>query len=451
MRKANFQITIIASLVICILWIPVKAQTQEWVFARLDQLQAKIKLLENSQEKEIKKLQQQLAAIQPGPATTQNFDSTILALGTQVQGLTQELGTVKAKKTEDAVLLADLTTDLNSLLGELRANLSNPPVTITPIPTEPAAPGIIPGLEFSGFVDASSYYHVPSGQNTFGLDQVELDLEKKIGEIGHVRADVECLNDGAGGFALSPEQGYLYFSPKALAPWGLTLGKFNAPIGFEALDPTGMYQYSWSNIFRYGLPTNVTGAMVSADFKLGINLKAYLCNGWDQNTDINTGKTGGMRLGYTYGAIGQVGMSIISGSQNTSEGDRLSVFDIDLTSTPVSGLTVGGEFNYGNDKIGSITNRWLGFLLMGHYDYSTWGGLTLRYDYFDDREGTRLPSGVAEKRHALTLAPTFVWGQGMGALLEYRLDLSNHQVFLDHDQNPVKTNSAIAFEITYTL
>ncbi|MDE2728216.1 MAG: hypothetical protein OXI19_09340, partial [Gemmatimonadota bacterium] len=45
-------------------------------------------------------------------------------------------------------------------------------------------------VEISGFVDASYTYNSLHDSNTFGLDQVEIDLSRNLGDIGSLRADL---------------------------------------------------------------------------------------------------------------------------------------------------------------------------------------------------------------------------------------------------------------------
>ena len=76
--------------------------------------------------------------------------------------------------------------------------------------TDPGGDSPVSGLvEISGFVDASYTYNNFDDSNTFGLDQVEIDLSRNLGEIGSLRADLEWVSDGEGGFTLDAEQGYV--------------------------------------------------------------------------------------------------------------------------------------------------------------------------------------------------------------------------------------------------
>lgn len=474
------------------------AQGFSSILEKLDKLEARMGQLEKLQKSDMQQLQNQLTEIQPGGAnaniseSVEVLEQTMTALESQLGQLTDEWEHYKTEggSAEEEAVFAELTMQLRGLITELRntieqsgeseyshqsnvtvseavvasrqggvylAGEETPPLLASadqPMHSVGETVTIVSPLEkltpqISGFVDASYFYDGSSGENTFGHDQIEVDVEQAIGEIGTIRADVEWVNDGEGGFALDAEQGYVTFHPSYLGPVNLTFGKFNAPIGFELLDAPDMYQYSHALVFNYGLPTNLTGAMFSAGFDPGIDMCFYVCNGWDQNVDHNTGKTAGGRFGYTYGDLGCVGLSAIYGADGQSEGDHLSVVDLDVTMTPHERLTLGGEFNYGSDENGDDTYHWTGFLMMAHWDFTDWFGTTVRYDFFDDQDGTRLGSNMIETRQAFAIAPTFSLGHGMGALLEFRIDASDEEVFSNKDGDPAKSATGFAFEMTY--
>ncbi len=399
-------------------------------------------------ESKVSRLEADLKKLDSGN-TGEFIEESIVELHSKVQTLENKYAVASFGDIEpgDAQILYDLST----LTSELRDAIEGEYDQIGSDSKSDL------GLEISGFVDASYFYDVASGDNTFGFDQTEIDIEKSLGEEGSIRVDLEWVNDGLGGFDLDAEQGYVTYSPLALKTTGFTFGKFNAPIGFELLDPHDMYQFSHALVFNYGLPTNLTGLMVNQEIESGFDLTAYLTNGWDENFDFNQGKTIGGRIGYSPDSRWAVGFSAITGDQDESLGDtttlehKLTVFDVDLTITPNEKLTIGGEYNQGTDEVSGITYKWAGFLAMFHYDLNDLLGFTMRYDYFDDKDGTRLGSGISEKRTALTFCPTFSLGNGMGALIEYRMDLSDKEVFTDKDGLPSKSTSNFAFEMTYSF
>ena len=356
-----------------------------------------------------------------------------------------------------SVFLSETQANLNQVpegLKKLTAQTDCPSEQKPDCNTEQIAVPSGTGLDISGFVDASYFYAGNSGENTFGLDQIEVDLNKTLSENGSIRADLEWVSDGAGGFTVEAEQGYINYTPSFLGSFSLTFGKFNAPIGFELLDAPDMYQFSHALVFDNGLPTNLSGAMISGKLSENLDLSVYVCNGWDQNVDINTGKTAGGRLGFASGETWAGGLSVIHGANGDAEGDMFTVSDVDISVNAVDNLTLGAELNQGREDFTDATNttntfKWLGYLLMAHYDFSDFLGLTFRYDSFDDKAGSRL--GTVEKRQAVTVAPTFVLGSGMGALIEIRNDFSDHDVFLDSDGAAVKSQLAVAFEFTFTF
>ncbi len=310
-------------------------------------------------------------------------------------------------------------------------------------------------LDVSGFVDASYFGNMNNNSNEFGLDQVEVDLGKTLEEGIALRADIEWVKDG-NDWAIDLEQGYLEYRFDFLPTVGFTFGKFNAPIGFELLDAPDMYQFSHSLVFDNCLPTNLTGLMINTNLGYNLDLAAYATNGWDENTETNEVKTYGGRLGYTHCDLFTVGASAILGSFDADQTLSRTVIDIDLGVTPVENLLIGAEYNMGSiDVKDGDTFNWTGFMVMAHYDLNDWFGFTARFDSVDDSDSqlflNDLGVGLGETRTSLTFAPTFVLGDGIGALIEYRMDSSDQEVFTDSDNEPSKNESVIAFEMTYTF
>lgn len=309
-------------------------------------------------------------------------------------------------------------------------------------------------IKFSGFVDAS-FVDADSSAGTFTLDQVEIDIQKKIDEKLAIRADLNYLAGGASTFDDIVEQGYVTYNLDAGNGVLFTFGKFNAPIGFELLDPVDMYQFSHSLVFDFGLPTNLTGVMGSYAFTDMVDLSLYVVNGWDNNADNNTGKTVGGRLGITPVKGVNVGFSAISGVVETAGNteDRRTVYDIDLTVKAIDRLTIGGELNIGTeDKASAVTAgedaEWTAFLVMAHYDITDRYGITARYDNFDDKDGARLGNSMKERQQSYTIAPTVVLGNGAGLIVEYRHDRSSEKVFKSGTEDSKDT---VAVEFTYSF
>lgn len=306
--------------------------------------------------------------------------------------------------------------------------------------------------QITGFVDAAWSYDAATKAGVFGLDQVEVDVEHKAGENALVRADLEWLKDGEG-FTAQVEQAYLQYN--ARCGWAFSFGRFNAPIGVEVLDPTGMFQYSHSQLFTYGAPTNLTGIKVARAWGNGVDLAAHVSNGWDRATADKHVTLGG-RLGLVKGGFSG-GLAAISGKEEIPgelEGDPSSpltrtVIDADLTFVR-GAWRFCGEFNSGDATLLEGDAQWTGLMAMAHVDFCPRSGLTVRVDQVDDQDGYHFGAvdGEFQVRRSLTIAPTFTLAEGLGALVELRVDQSDREAFLDSDGLP--TDSAVTFAVEMT-
>ncbi|MBK8165090.1 MAG: outer membrane beta-barrel protein [bacterium] len=315
-----------------------------------------------------------------------------------------------------------------------------------------AGAAVAEGAKISGFVDAAWTYEAAAKAGVFGLDQVEVDVEHQAGERTLVRADLEWLKDGEG-YLAQVEQAYVEY--EARCGWRLSFGKFNAPIGYEVLDPTGMYQYSHSLLFTYVAPTNLTGVKVARVLGGGLDLAVHLSNGWDRATADKYVTVGG-RLGLAHGGFSG-GLAAISGKEDTpaenpddpSSPLTRSVVDADLTFVH-GAWRFGGEASLGDVETAGGKGRWFGLMAMTHFDFSPRAGLTLRVDQLDDRDGQLFePVGDQYRvRRSLTVAPTFVLDDGLGALIEFRIDHLDRDGFLDADGEPTDRAMTIAVEMT---
>ncbi len=325
----------------------------------------------------------------------------------------------------------------------------------------------LPGVSASGFVDAAFFNDAnanpDSGEfNGFSLDQVEVDLQRSLGEKGFVRADIEYVNGADPMNAIGYlEQGYMQYNfPINDKSLEVMFGKFNAPIGYELLDPVDMFQYSHSEVFTYGLPTNLTGIKGYMSFTDQVDLHAYIVNGWDNNSENNDAITFGGRLGIKPIEKIGLGLSAILGPEaGGKDAKDRTVIDVDVTANVTEQLLLGGELNIGSETEAAVVDNelvdagWMGFLVMGHYDFNETFGLTGRLGSFSDDYGIRTgaPSNKDLSYTSITIAPTVKLGENMGCLLEIRMDSANEEVWLDSDGKATDARTTAAFEVTYSF
>jgi len=305
-------------------------------------------------------------------------------------------------------------------------------------------------LQFNGFATASYAGNFDRQAAQFSLDQAELDATRDLGPRGSVGMDLEWVWDGQA-WAVAVEQGWLAYKPAFANGLTLTAGRFNAPIGFELLDSPDMYQVTHGLLFTYCTPSNLTGAMVALGLGHGFDVKAYAANDWELNSENNGSPTYGGRLGWTNGGLLSGGVSLLSGMRDPEQEVRNTVLDVDLTCTPTAHLTLGAELNGCQADLAGSDASWAGFMLMAHWKLHERLGLTGRYDLVDDSDDLLFASGLQEQRSSATLAPVVNLGPGMQLFGELRLDMSDADVFTDHEGEAKSSTLGGAISMTYSF
>jgi hypothetical protein len=143
--------------------------------------------------------------------------------------------------------------------------------------------------------------------------------------------------------------------------------------------------------------------------------------------------------------------------RGTEAKDR-TVIDVDVTANATEQLLIGAELKSrfrnrsGMMVDGELVDAgWMGFLVMGHYDFNDTFGLTGRLGSFSDDYGIRtgMPQSKDLTYTSITIAPTVKLGDNMGCLLEIRMDSANEEVWLDSDGKATDARTTAAFEVTY--
>lgn len=263
----------------------------------------------------------------------------------------------------------------------------------------------------SGFVDTSMFvpiagYAAADDQVTFGLDQVEVDVEVAPTDDTTLRADFNVFP--AAGVPTADdlvEQGYLEY--RTDSGFFLQAGKRNAPVGAECIDPVDMYQYSYGQLFTSATPSNLTGLFLgvsSGDFMA----MAWVSNGWDMPTTPRAA-TPGLRLELGLDK-GHIGLSSTYGP--AASDDPYAMVDLDA-GFELGSLTLLGEVNVGSADDYTLT----GGLVTANYAFTDAFSATLRADYL------HIDAAEATDQASVTLAGLVSVSDNFGALAELRTDL----------------------------
>ena len=391
--------------------ITAQAQDFQQLLNAVDKIEANLKMLVEKEAAtraaEIAKLRTEVGA-QPGASTTNENSPWVIQLRQELDSLRIEVAKLATaskqlasadeqgvtatvpSSTQVEALTAGLTS-LNDRLEKYVNTEATDPKDAAPSHETSATAKPVAGLEVFGFVAASAVDDRNASRSTFGVDEMELDVQHDFAEKATVRADIEYKGDAAGKFNMDLEQGYVLYNIGSNQKWTFSFGKFNAPFGFEAVDAPDRYQYSYAAVSKYAVPGNLTGAMLHTQFTKVIGATAFFVNGWDVSADNNSGKTWGTHWEFTPRDNMYAGLAAITGPEQDNRTDsRRSVLDLCLNYDVTPSLMFGGEANYGMEsKIldNGSDARWFGFLLMSYVGLSEDLHLAMRLDYLKDYDG----------------------------------------------------------------
>lgn len=327
-------------------------------------------------------------------------------------------------------------------------------------PAPPAPPGLAglldaSGVAITGYLDAAYEYQSAAGEfssgvpdrvfdarpNSFVLHQAAVTVAKQPkegwGAVVNLTAgqDAEVIKSYpvTGGSNFDVTQAFVQY---ASGPLTVMLGKFVTLSGAEVIASPSNANFSRSILFGYAIPFTHTGlrATYAIDDRWTIVLGAD--NGWDQVSDANRQKT--VEYGLTYaplktlslvvdGYAGREPLAIVNGTPSAAEGQRLLV-DVVATWNATAKLTLVLNYDDGrqkDDSAGAATGsyRWNGFAAYGNYQFTDRWRISVRGEYFDDRDGYR--TGVvdpASGRGQRWKEATVTVGWAPAASVELRLE-----------------------------
>lgn len=288
---------------------------------------------------------------------------------------------------------------------------------------------------------------------SFFVDEVELDVMKSFGENIRLRADMDFGRALSSGWASSLAAYPAFVLEQAYAtaniPLGngieFLLGRFNTPIGFEAVDMNENDTIS-ASVLREGLrPANTTGMKIYYAFSDLVDLHFYVVNSLygDSTIKVNDVPSMGFRLGFNWGDEGTestFGFSGLFGPESRSSNKHFTYGgDIDLNWWITESFALGleGLFIRANavtqttGVVAGNNTTYAGGLLNLHYVFSdVWDG-TLKYAFA--KQWQIAPSAFANNNmnltgdrqwlNQITLAGGYSVADGAKLKLEGRFDI----------------------------
>lgn len=304
-----------------------------------------------------------------------------------------------------------------------------------------------------------------NSHNSFELGMISLKAEHSFKK-GSIVADLgfgkrasefsynEALNDEKiDKMSVAVKQ--LYVSYQIIDQIKVSMGSFATHVGYEVVDAYLNRNYSMSYMFSYG-PFFSTG--VKADFTISPSVTAMV--GVFNPTDFKSAswsnpKYIGAQLGFApTGTPLKLYLNYLEGRDTAG----IQNHQVDLVATyqvnSVLGLGYNGTFSTYSDtraKDGSDSKKWWGSALYVNLDFNEKLGLTLRGEYFDDKDELKLADVPEGGVNVLAGTLTFNYKVGnLSIMPEFRLDKASKDIFRKTDtDSPEATSASVLLAAVY--
>jgi hypothetical protein len=286
------------------------------------------------------------------------------------------------------------------------------------------------GVEMSGFIDLYYQSKDSAGSDSSGVGQVEIMFDYASGPVS-ASVDIDFGGNNAAPDNLEEAIVTYDFGNGA----SVTVGKMLSYLGFEAYDPTNMYQYSYAYDGPDATGQDIydgyaTGASVDYGtdmFSIGVwssltnspDLEYALAFTGVENLTVKAiiadyGKESITSTGYkgksTYWASYQLGKLLLAAEVAEAEGATAAGTDLE------------------------------GMLLMANYGITDKVGLTLRYSEFESTTGIAKDFDIEK----ITVSPSYVFNDNFSGLIEY-------STYDEGVATATKPTDFVAVELIYTF
>src|SRR5258705_9278757 len=155
-------------------------------------------------------------------------------------------------------------------------------------------------LVVSGFAVGLGSYDRNLAQNTALGSKLALSLFRPWSDqlyfFGQLTTHLEEADSGPPATAIEIDNLIINWTPARLSTLSLSFGRFDAPIGFERDDEPLNLVPTTSFTFENARPVKFTGLMARYTLNPKVSVLGLVANGWDQEADNNSGKTGGLKV-----------------------------------------------------------------------------------------------------------------------------------------------------------
>ncbi|THU40933.1 porin [Niastella caeni] len=305
----------------------------------------------------------------------------------------------------------------------------------------------------SGYIN--NYTSFTNSQNSFELGMASVKAEYTTGKVTGVldlgfgrRAEEFSYNEKGTGLGTAIKQAYI--SVAASEKLKFTMGKWATHVGYELVDAYLNRNYSMSYMFSFGpfFHTGLKAELTAGNFGFMLGV----ANPTDNVTASFAKKM----------IIGQISAANSSGKLkgylNYQGGKDMAENTINQADLVITG-TVSDKFSIGyNGTVQSVKlngkssgDTWWGSAVYLNIDPSKVFGVTLRGEYFDDKNalsGLAVASGIGTSVFAATLSGN-IRIDNLTIIPEFRLDNSKDAIFAKNPNTGVKSTGTFLLGATW--
>ncbi len=249
-------------------------------------------------------------------------------------------------------------------------------------------------------------------------------------------------------------QAFLHYGA---GPLTVIAGKFVTLSGAEVIKSVGDTNYSRSILFGYAIPFTHTGVRATYKVSDTLTLVGGVNQGWDAFKDTNSDKTLELSAGFVPDksfsllVTGYSGKEQLANYPKSVEKGTRNLLDIVATITASEQLTFIVNYDYGTQDSGGAgfgKAKWQGIAGYANYQLSEQWRVSLRGEYFDDKDGYR--TGITQKWKEATATVAYLPNKNLELRAEVRGDRSDQNAFLKSDRTtPSKTERSFGIEMLY--
>lgn len=244
------------------------------------------------------------------------------------------------------------------------------------------------GIELSGFVDL--FFQTQKKVETTDVSQVEINLDFEKGPVS-ASVDFDFYDSATEGATL--EEAIITYDFGN--GFSITGGKMLSYLGFEAYDPTDMYQYSYAYDAGGGTPHDIYDRY---DDGLAVD---YASDMFSLGIFASAEQDGGYEYAFAFTGVENLTIKAVMADWDAYETTTY------WASYQMDKLLVAVEVAEKDNTTGTDVEGWL---VMGNYAVTDAMGLTIRY--------SEQEIGTAEY-DKFTLSPSYVFTDNLSGLIEY--------------------------------